>query len=300
MNSMIVAIIAVIGAIALTLFVFEIGSTFQYAVSLGKHSRMAGVYTASASIPRRRPTWEALIANILPGRFDPTRAANLGSVIEQLRRAGWPYETPGDYYAAAIRTFAVYLLIGAGCAVGVALSDAPEMAPFVAAAFVYLGLRRPGYQLQQKVKRRAEAMRSNMLIGLSVLNSLLDAGVGVQEALRRTASVGGPFCNLLGLLVAQMDRQSLPKAFAVTQAHLPDPDDVEMSMFLRDVEAYFTTNRPLGAGVHALQAAVHRLVVERTTERASLVQRRAGLFGVLAVVGLLLGLIMPYSGNGLF
>jgi hypothetical protein len=41
-----------------------------------------------------------------------------------------------------------------------------------------------------------------MLIGLSVLSSLLPSGVGVQEALRRASTMGGPFCNLLGSLVA--------------------------------------------------------------------------------------------------
>ena len=74
-----------------------------------------------------------------------------------------------------------------------------------------------------------------MLIGLSVLSSLLSSGVGVQEALRRASTVGGPFCNLLGLLVARMEVEDFTKAIEVTRAHLPDPTDVEAQLFLRDI-----------------------------------------------------------------
>ncbi|MBU2610167.1 MAG: hypothetical protein KJ606_04380 [Chloroflexi bacterium] len=75
--------------------------------------------------------------------------------------------------------------------------DMATAAPFVALIFVFLGLRRPHTRLKARAKRRAELMRNNMLIGLSVLNALISSGVGVQEALRRTAGVGGPFRNLL-------------------------------------------------------------------------------------------------------
>ncbi len=121
------------------------------------------------------------------------------------------------------------------------------------------------------------------------------AGVGVQEALRRTASVGGPFCNLLGLLIARMEVEDFRKALATTQAHLPDPGDVEAHLFLRDVEAFFVHNRPLLASVQALQEAIHRNVIEATEARAALVRQRSGLFGVLAVVGLVISLIAPFA-----
>jgi 3-oxoacyl-(acyl-carrier-protein) synthase len=57
-------------------------------------------------------TWEALLVAILPGRFDPNQAKNMADVISLLRRAGYPYDTPGDFYAAAIRDFSVFLAVG--------------------------------------------------------------------------------------------------------------------------------------------------------------------------------------------
>jgi hypothetical protein len=141
-------------------------------------------------------------------------------------------------------------------------------------------------------------LRNNMLIGLSVLNALLSSGVGVQEALRRAAGVGGPFCNLLGLLVARMEVEDFGKAIEVTRAHIPDPGDVEVGLFLRDVHDFFANNRPILSSIQGLQESVHRSVVELTESRAALVRQRAGLFGVLAVVGLILAIIAPFLGGG--
>jgi hypothetical protein len=148
-------------------------------------------------------------------------------------------------------------------------------------------------------KNRAESLRNNMLIGLSVLSALLSSGVGVQEALRRTSSVGGPFCNLLGLLVARMEVEDFTKAIEVTRAHLPDPADVEANLFLRDIYDFFANNRPVLSSVQGLQESVHRSVVETTEARAALVRQRAGLFGVMAVLGLVLAIIAPFMGAGL-
>jgi len=123
--------------------------------------------------------------------------------------------------------------------------------------------------------------------------------VGVQEALRRTAGVGGPFCNLLGLLVARMEVEDFTKAIEVTRAHVPDPADIEVNLFLRDIYDFFANNRPILSSIQGLQESVHRSVVELTEARAALVRQRSGLFGVLAVLGLVLAIILPFMGGGL-
>jgi hypothetical protein len=138
-----------------------------------------------------------------------------------------------------------------------------------------------------------------MLIGLSVLSALLSSGVGVQEALRRASAVGGPFCNLLSLLVARMEVEGFIKAVELTRAHLPDPSDMEANLFLRDIHDFFANNRPVLSSVQGLQESVHRTVVEATEARVALVRQRAGLFGVLAVVGLVLAILAPFMGAGL-
>jgi hypothetical protein len=253
----------------------------------------------NAPASARRSTWEALLVAVLPGRFHPDQAKNLTDVISLLRRAGYPYDTPGEFYAVAMRDFSLYLAVGGLLAGALAAMNVIAVAPVVAMIFILLGLRRPYARLKILAKKRAESLRNNMLIGLSVLSALLSSGVGVQEALRRASAVGGPFCNLLGLLVARMEVDDFAKAVEVTRAHLPDSTDVEANLFLRDIYDFFANNRPVLSSVQGLQESVHRTVVELTESRAALVRQRAGLFGVLAVVGLVLSILAPFIGAGM-
>jgi hypothetical protein len=96
-----------------------------------------------------------------------------------------------------------------------------------------------------------------------------------------------------------MEVEDFTKAIDVTRAHLPDPKDVEANLFLRDIYDFFANNRPVLSSVQELQESVHRMVVEMTEARAALVRQRSGLFGVLAVVGLVLAIILPFMGAGL-
>lgn len=287
--------LAFLGALSLSVLGFELLSVFQNAFSVFGSNRLISNRSAIA----RRSTWDALLVAILPGHFDPNQAKNMADVISLLRRAGYPYDTPGEFYAAAIRDFSVYLAVGGMLAGALAAMKMVAFAPVIAMIFILLGLRRPYVRLKMLAKKRSEGLRNNMLIGLSVLSSLLSSGVGVQEALRRASTVGGPFCNLLGLLVARMEVDDFGKAIEVTRAHLPDPNDVEANLFLRDIYDFFANNRPVLSSVQGLQESVHRMVVEMTEARAALVRQRSGLFGVLAVVGLVLAIIVPFMGAGL-
>jgi len=288
---------AFLGALSLSLLAFELMSVFQSAFSMFGGNRLVNV--SSSATPTRRSTWEALLVAILPGRFDPNQAKNTADVVSLLRRAGYPYDTPGEFYAVAIRDFSTFLLVGGMLAGALAAMKVIMVAPVIAMIFILLGLRRPYVRIKNLAKKRAESLRNNMLIGLSVLSSLLSSSVGVQEALRRASTVGGPFCNLLGLLVARMEVEDFTKAIEVTRAHLPDPTDVEANLFLRDIQDFFANNRPVLSSVQGLQESVHRSVVEATEARAALVRQRAGLFGVMAVLGLVLAIIAPFIGGGL-
>ncbi|GAB4577522.1 MAG: hypothetical protein Fur0022_02530 [Anaerolineales bacterium] len=292
--------LAFLGALALSVIAYELAATFTvYFVKNTvpfRPSRLAGIQNENqfGELPPRS-TWFAILAALLPARFNPETASIQTGVVTLLRRAGYPYDTPGAFYAAAVHTFSLFLAVG-GLLAGLLFSLGMLLPGiFIAAIFVFLGLRRPYTRLKTLARKRAEATRSNMLTGLAMLNALMSAGVGVQEALRRTASVGGPFCNLLGLLIARMEVEDVRKALSTVQAHLPDLGDVETHLFLRDVEAFFVHNRPLLSSIQALQEAIHRNVIEATEARAALVRHRSGLFGVMAVVGLVLTLIAPFA-----
>jgi hypothetical protein len=90
---------AFLGALSLSLLAFELMSVFQSAFSIFGSNRLMNIQTPNPT--RRRSKWEALLVAVLPGRFDPDQARNMADVVSLLRRADYPYDTPGEFYAVA-------------------------------------------------------------------------------------------------------------------------------------------------------------------------------------------------------
>lgn len=285
--------IAFVGAVAAMVVAYEIGSRILAPLSVSRLDapREAGYAVSEVKTPS---LWDAILLAAFPGWFGRANPKRTETVVDLLRRAGYPFDSPGSFYAFAIRVFTQDMILLALFSAVVVLLGFPEFILPLGALMVYDGLTRPYNHLKALIRVRNQAFRNNLLAGLSTLQSLLAAGVGVQEAMRRTAEVGGPFCNLLLLLVTRMEIEPFDRAMEAVRKHLPDPNDIEVNLFLRDVEAYFTNNRPLLPGVTALQKSVHRLTIEETEKRASLIKQRAGLFGILAVVGMMITLILPF------
>ena len=101
---------AFLGALSLSVLTFELMSVFQSAFSTFGGNRLMNMQSSNPT--RRRSTWEALLIALWPGRFDPDQAKNMADVISLLRRAGYPYDTPGEFYAVAIRDFSIFLAVG--------------------------------------------------------------------------------------------------------------------------------------------------------------------------------------------
>src|SRR5271157_1667175 len=295
-------LIIFVGAVAAAILIFDLMSALTQSALVGGQDRLS--YGPSNDVDRtlairKRSALDAVLIAVWPERFDPDRATSIPDVVDLLRRAGYPYETPGEFYAAAVRDFAMFLIVGAALAAVMTIFDMGLVGPIIAAMFIFLGLRRPYSRLKMLTKKRAEGMVSNMLIGLTVLETLVTNQVGVEEALRAVGKLGGPFCNLMALLVAQKTiREDPEQAIHVVQQHLPDPNNMEMQLFLGDIRAEFTSQGSgnLSQSIRTLRESVHRTMVENTESRAALVRQRAGLFGVLAVLGLVLTIVLPYMG----
>jgi hypothetical protein len=245
--------------------------------------------------------WYAILGVVLPQWFNPEKARGREKVVGLIRRAGYhPYGSVNEFYVGAMAEFGKGIVEAAFLAAVLVILHLPHVVTLIVAALIlWLAHRRPYTRLKEAARRRAELMRPNMLAGLAELESMLEAGVGVQEALRRTAQLGGPFCNLLGLLVARLEIENAPQALQRVRQHIPDPEDTNMILFLRDLEDYFLRQRPLLQSVRSLRRSVHQDIVNATVARASKVQRTAGLFGILAVIGMLISILAPVFGAGL-
>ena len=162
-----------LGALAASVLVFELMTALQKTFASFGQNRL----TVSSSLDQKLPsTWHALLVTILPGRFDPERAKMSADVISLLRRAGYPYDTPGEFYAAAIRDFSLFIAVGGLLAGALAALGMAVAAPFIALLFAFLGLRRPYVRLKSLAKKRAEAMRSrSMVMSCQFLRRILPA-----------------------------------------------------------------------------------------------------------------------------
>ena len=149
---------AFLGALSLSVLGFELLSAFQNAFRGFGSNRLINSHSTIA----RRSTWDALLVAILPGRFDPNQARNMADVISLLRRAGYPYDTPGEFYTAAIRDFSVHLFVGGMLAGALAAMGKVPFAPVIAMIFILLGLRRPYVRLKLLAKKRSEGLRNNI------------------------------------------------------------------------------------------------------------------------------------------
>ena len=244
--------------------------------------------------PPRRTFVEALLVAVSPGMFERERMFERQNIVNLLRRSGYhPYATPGEYYAAVMGSLARGLVLAAAGSGLLALMGVGFLALPFSALILFNAYRRPLARIKRAVRRRSELMRQNMLVGLTQLSVYLEGGMGVQEALRRTGSLGGPFCNLLAFFAARLEVEDPAAALRRMAQHVPDPEDVNMRLFLNDLEGYFLRRRPLARAVRTLRDAVRRDIRNATLERAATVKRRAVLFGVFAVIGLLLSGIAP-------
>src|SRR5271157_713256 len=294
-------LIIFVGAVAAAILIFDLMNALTQSALAGQDRLSYGPTSDVARTlnVKKRSSLDAILIAVWPERFDPDHAASIPDVVDLLRRAGYPYETPGEFYAAAVRDFAMFLIVGAALAAVMTIFDMGLVGPIIAAMFIFLGLRRPYARLKMLTKKRADGMVSNMLIGLTVLETLVTNQVGVEEALRAVGKLGGPFCNLMALLVAQKTiREDPEQAIHVVQQHLPDPNNMEMQLFLGDIRAEFTSQGSgnLSQSIRTLRESVHRTMVENTESRAALVRQRDGMFGVLAVLGLVLTIVLPYMG----
>jgi len=178
-----------VAALFFTVAVYELINLFMVLLN----GRRANVITFAVvedgvNLPnqRRRTTLEAILLAVLPKRFDPN-VADTTDIMALLRRSGYYYANPGEFFAVAIRDFSQYLIVGAGLAVALVILDMPIAAIPILAVYILPGLRRPYTRLKKIAKKREDAMKNNMLLGLSVLESLLSVSTSAQQAFTQTA-----------------------------------------------------------------------------------------------------------------
>jgi hypothetical protein len=244
----------------------------------------------------KRNTLEALILALWPSRFDPNRAKDRDTIEGLLRRSGYYYSTVGEFYAAALRDFVMFLILGA---VFAGLMSMMKLAPLgiaMAALLIYNGLRWPYGRLKNIAKQRAEAVQNNMLVAMTIMESLVAAGKSAQEGADCASKVGGPFCAVLSAYLSSLasNPEHPDVAMEDAKSYLPDPNNLDAILFLEAIKDSEKGRSRFLETVHVARIEAQRKILNTSAARASSIQQRAVIYGFMAAVGMVVTLVLPY------
>lgn len=290
--------LAFVAAVCAGIVVFELGNAL-YVVKRPKETdrlRHPSAKSPQEKSPYTRNAFEALIVALLPARFDPNQATDKDTVESLIRRSGYYYSTVGDFYAAALRDFVLFLFVAALYAGLMSMMSMAFLGIIVGGLVIFAGLRQPYERLKKIAKQRGEALQNNMLAGLTVMEATISANAGLEAAAGRAAKVGGPFCAVLGIFRAELSRNDndVVKAVEVAQTYLPDPNDIDAILFLESMKEAVGGRPRFLRTIQSMRRETQRRILNTAEARASNVRARATLFGFLAAIGMLGSLILPY------
>jgi len=143
------------------------------------------------------------IGNIAETQVLSAMAADMGRAIDRekgdlpglLRKSGFLYETPEEYYARRIYSSVIYAILAG---VGGYFLDLGYLvtAGLVTSGLLY-GFALPARSIQKAIKRRRERIQDEMGFGLEQLVNLLNTGTSLSDALSQMRDFGlfGKICD---------------------------------------------------------------------------------------------------------
>ena len=143
------------------------------------------------------------MGNIAEAQVLSAMAADMGRAIQRekgdldglLRKSGFLYETPEEYYARRIYSSVIYAILAG---VGGYFLDLGYLvtAGLVTGGLLY-GFALPARSIQKAIKRRRERIQDEMGFGLEQLVNLLNTGTSLSDALSQMRDFGlfGKICD---------------------------------------------------------------------------------------------------------
>lgn len=143
------------------------------------------------------------IGNIAEAQVLSAMAADMGRAIDRekgdlrglLRKSGFLYETPEEYYARRIYSSVIYAILAG---VGGYFLDLGYLviAGLVTGGLLY-GFALPARSIQKAIKKRRERIQDEMGFGLEQLVNLLNTGTSLSDALSQMRDFGlfGKICD---------------------------------------------------------------------------------------------------------
>ena len=215
----------------------------------------------------------------LTRRIKPQQKAD---VEDRLRRAGYPFQTAGDYYGTKLVNGFLGFVVG--LVVIIVVFRSPALI-FIPIAMAVLGVVSPDQQISEALKKRQELLFAEMAFTLDRLATLNEAGLSLLAALKELC--GRPGGLLITELRISLDKVGVGKtpreAMEEMLGRLPDMD--EAHTFFEKAMLGIEQARPVAS---ALRAMGHRM--QRKVEADMLAR---GMRKLLLITGIGIATLIP-------
>ena len=203
-------------------------------------------------------------------------------VEDRLRRAGYPYQTAGDYYGTKLVNGFLGFVVGLIVILVVFRSPALIFVPIVMAV---MGVVSPDQQISEALKKRQELLFAEMAFTLDRLATLNEAGLSLLAALKELCGrPGGLFITELRISLDKVGVGKTPReAMEEMLIRLPDMD--EAHTFFEKAMLGIEQARPVAS---ALRAMGHRM--QRKVEADMLAR---GMRKLLLITGIGIATLIP-------
>lgn len=214
----------------------------------------------------------------LTARIGPKRKED---VENRLRRAGYPYQTAGDYYGTRLVNGFMGFVVGL---IVIVLLRSPALV-VIPIGLAILGAINPDQVISDALKKRQEMIYTEMAFTLDRLATLNESGLSLlaamQELCRRP---GGLFITELRISLGKIGVGKMPReAMDEMLSRMPDMD--EAHTFVEKALLGIEQARPVAA---ALRAMGHRM--QRKVEADMLAR---GMRRLLIITGIGMGTLIP-------
>lgn len=205
---------------------------------------------------RNQPILDRLLSPLVEDYGRQQSANRKQELMDRLRRAGFPYETAGDYYASRLVNGLMGFLLGI---IIVAITGSTAFL-FLAILFAILGVTQPDQKIDQAIKDRTRMIYTEMAFTLDRIATLAESGMDVITAMEALSkSPGGLFIAELRMLMTDLGvGKRSREALEAMRARLPQVD--EMDAFCERILLSTEEGQSIAPGLRAQAARMRRKV----------------------------------------
>lgn len=268
------AFIALIGAIGISLLLEVLFSPFHALVDAARErlprrnlvDRAAGT-SPSGQVAReaafdrvtafqKMPVLDRMLAPLLEDYGRRQSDGRKQELMDRLRRAGFPYETAGDYYASKLISGLMGFLLG----IVIVVITGSTAFIFLAVLFAVLGATQPDQKIDQQTKERARMIYTEMAFTLDRIATLVESGMDVVTAMEALSkSPGGLFIAEIRMMMTDLGvGKRSREALDAMRARLPKVDEIDA--FCERVLMSTEGGQSIAPGLRAQAARMRRKV----------------------------------------